>query len=309
MMTKKLLILGTGYTGRELAFRALNEGYEVAGTTRSQQTLRWLEDRGVRAIAWSVGDDPDPWLEFADSSTHVVYSIPTLFRSYQSADGDEYPRHVRPVANVVSRCQDREIERFVYLSSTSVYGDHGGDWVDESTDCHPESPYGKMRLDIESHLRRVEVDFPIYVARLVGIYGPGRTLVDAIDQGRYTLVDNGKKVTNRIHVVDIARGILALLQRGPDQFRTFNFTDGHPQQVRDLVEFICDETGMDRPIEESLEEFARRRNDANALARWKKQIRVLNDRLRRELNFDLVYPDVFAGYRDILTEDTAPVPG
>ena len=308
MNKDKLLILGSGYTGQELTRLAVNAGYTVVGTTRDEDTREFLRSHGAIPIEWSVGDDPAPWIAHLGPKTSVVYSIPTLFRSYEGADGGDLPRHITPMADVLTECRQAAVKRVIYLSSTSVYGDHGGDWVDESTKCHPSSDYGKMRYDIESYLMEAETDFPITIARLVGIYGPGRTLIDAIKQGRYTLVDGGKKITNRVHVHDIARALLAIIERGPDSHRVFNITDGHPQHVRDLVEFICDEAGLETPIVESLDEFARRRKSANAVARWKKQIRVLNERLRRELDLELVYPDVFSGYRAILESDAdAPV--
>lgn len=305
MNNATILILGAGYTGKKLARMAIDRGYDVIATTRDGDTAALLNELGARAVEWSVGDDPLEWGEFVDESTHVVYSIPTLYSEYESGEGDRLPRHVRPVADVVDICQKRSASRLVYLSSTSVYGDHEGRWVDENTPRRPSSPYGKMRADIEDYLRRQDVEPTISVARLVGIYGPGRTMVDSIQSGRYRLVDGGKKVTNRIHVHDIARAILAIIERGPRQFRTFNITDGHPQSVRDLVEFICDVTGIDAPPEERLQEYARRKQNPNAVARWKNTVRVRNDRLRRELDFELVYPDPFAGYQAILEESSS----
>ena len=303
MKPEKILILGAGYTGKELAKLARRAEFDVVATTRDDETAQFLRRHNAEALDWSVGDDPHCWTSHLGPTTAVVYSIPTLFRSYEGesqSPSEGLPRHVKPVARALALCDEHGAACFSYLSSTSVYGDHGGDWVDENTSCKPSSPLGKMRYDIEAYLMTAEADVLISVARLVGIYGPGRTLVDAIEAGRYTLLDDVKKVTNRIHVHDIARALLAIIDHSPKKRRLFNLTDGHPQRARDLIEFICDETGLDRPEEESIGEYARRVDDPNRVARRKNTIRVLNDRLRSELDFELVYPDVFAGYQAIL---------
>ncbi len=301
-----LLILGAGYTGKELTRQALHSDYRIIATSRDDDTLQWLEQQGAVAVRWSVGDDPQLWARYLGESTALVYSIPTLFRDYQPATNGTLPRHIQPVDEVIELCRQEKVSRFIYLSSSSVYGDHGGEWIDETADLAPTSPVGKMRADIEHFLLDQNVDFPINIARLVGIYGPGRTLLKYIQSGRYTLVDDGSRVSNRIHVHDIARAILTLVERGPDEHRVFNFTDGHPQPSRDLVNFVCHKADIDLPPEESLEEYARRRNDPNAIARRKNSVRLLNDRLRNELNFSLVYPDVFAGYDAIFEQRDRP---
>jgi len=124
--------------------------------------------------------------------------------------------------------------------------------------------------------------------------------VERLKGGRFRLVDGGRKVTNRIHVEDIGAILLAILAADPEGVTTYNLSDGHPQRVRDLVEFVCTELGMPLPPEESLEDYAERRNDPNVVARWRTTSRVRNDRIRTEVGVTLKYPDAFAGYRSIL---------
>ena len=301
MNTQTMVIVGAGYTGMELARQAIEADFEVIGTTRDPEKAKRLEAMGVTPILWDVNDELAAVEAYLTDQAQVVYSLPTLFKSYEA--GGAQARHVAPVRRLVEACQDGGVRRFIYLSSTSVYGDHSGEWVDESTDLWPNSSYGKMRADIEAFLMGCDVDFPITIARLGGIYGPGRTLADFMRKGRYTLIDGGKKVTNRIHVHDIARAILTVVEKGPKEHRIFNFTDGHPQPARDVVEFVCEQTSLEWPPEETLEEYARRTEDPNRLARRTNAIRVLNERLRRELDFELVYPDVFSGYQAILQQE------
>ena len=315
MNTSRVVILGAGYTGKELARIALKNNLEVVGTGRTEESLQALRDLGATAVQWSVGDDPAEWLDHVGPQTTLVYSIPTLFDSYEASE--DIARHVEPLRQIIDVCVEQGgLDRFIYLSSTSVYGDHHGEWVDEATERRPYSPYGKMRADIEDYLLERKTSFPITIARLVGIYGPGRNLINMLVDGRYTLIEGAKKVTNRIHVHDIARAVLAIIERGHEGNRVFNITDGHPQPSRDLIEFICEETEIDPPPTETMEQYRARVHDPNRIARRQSSVRVLNDRLRRELQFDLVYPDAFAGYKAIIDagsfttdRDTAPVPG
>lgn len=297
-MAKRITIVGAGYVGLELTRQALEQGYEVVGTTRSAETQQKLDEMGAEWVEWDVLEDPVETLEdYLDEATAVVYSIPTVYRDYEDTE-QGMPRHVDPVDRVIRACVKNSVNRFIYLSSTSVYGDQGGDWVDEGTPRAPTSPYGKMRRDIENHVLDFGDQIDVNVARLVGIYGPHRTIVDYIQSGRYKLVDGGKKPTNRIHVEDIARTILAMIERGPRGARVYNVCDGDPHTVAEVVDFLVDRLGLERPPEISLEDYAKMRGP-NVAARWKNTYRCGNKRLTDELGVELRYPNVLEGYRSI----------
>lgn len=299
MGDRSILILGAGYTGKEMARRAVDDGRRVVGTTRSEETARFLTQLGASAVDWSIGDDPSLWVDELDASTAVVYSIPPVVDAPLDESG-RLPAYVQHVGYAFDLCLSQDASRFVYLSSTSVYGDHGGEWIDETADCHPTSPSGKMRLEIERHLLDRAGRLPVSIGRLGGIYGPERTMVDYIASGRYRLVDGGKKPTNRIHVEDAARAILTIAERSTGDAEIFNLTDGHPQTVRDVVTFVCEKAEIEVPEEESLQEYADRVDNPNAVARWKNSYRVRSNRLRDELDFEFRYPDAFSGYRALL---------
>ncbi|MFB6262017.1 MAG: NAD-dependent epimerase/dehydratase family protein, partial [Bradymonadaceae bacterium] len=237
-------------------------------------------------------------LELTEPGSAVVYSVPTLFREYDEAR--EPPRHVAPVARALEAAADAGAERFVYLSSTSVYGDHDGAWVDEDVEPAPASPMGKMRRDIEEFVleRGPAQGVSANVARLVGIYGPGRTLVDYLRSGRYRLVDGGTKPTNRIHVDDIVRVLRAIVERGPEGARLYNVSDGSPKTAREVVDWAVEHLDVEPPEEISLEAYADQRGP-NAVARWANTYRVDNTRMVEELGVAPEYADVFEGYRAI----------
>ncbi|MBA2664234.1 MAG: NAD-dependent epimerase/dehydratase family protein [Bradymonadaceae bacterium] len=301
MTPAKILIIGAGYAGLQIAHMAREQGLAVAGTTRSVQTVEQLEAMGAAAVLWDVLEDDVARLKgLLDAETAVIYSVPTLFDAWKPAGGQGLARHVAPVARVLEACAAARVARLIYLSSTSVYGDHGGAWIDESSERRPDSPAGQMRRDIEDCVLGFGDRLDVNVAQLVGIYGPGRTLVAMLESGRYTLVDGGKKVTNRIHVEDIAQAVLAMVERAPGGARTYLLSDGNPQSVAELVDFICEQTGIARPAEESLEDYAKRLQNPNVVARWKNTYRAKNQRMLEELGVRLRYVDALAGYASLL---------
>lgn len=300
-MAMDLLIVGAGYTGERLARAGRERGWSVAGTTRSPETVEALESMGATAVEWDVREDEVGALtEYVDGSTDVVYSIPSLYRDYEAGDG-EVPRHVAPANRVLEMVESEGAGRFIYLSSTSVYGDHDGAWVDEETPTDPVSPNGRMRRDIEELVLDEEWAIDTNVARLVGIYGPGRTMDRYVESGRYKLVDGGTKPTNRVHVDDIVGALVAIIDRAPGGARLYNVSDGHPKTVAEVVDWLVDHRGIERPEEVSLEEYRQMRGP-NAAARWENTYRVSNERLVEELDVELAYPDVFAGYSAIFAD-------
>lgn len=294
---RRLMIIGAGYTGLRIARLASESGLEVIATTRSRKQAEALRQVGARILNWDVlEDDPGELADWMGRGTVVVYSIPTLFDGWESAE-EGLLRHVEPVARVLRKASAEGCDRFIYLSSTSVYGDHGGAWVDEDSDRRPTSPMGKMRRDIEDYVLGVD-DWNTNVVRIVGIYGPERTLDRYIAGGRYKLVDGGEKVSNRVHVEDLARIVLTVAEKAPDGHRAYIASDGHPTRVVDLVDWMVEHLGIERPEEVSLQEYAAQRGE-NAAARWQNTYRARNRRVVDELGYELRYPMVIDGYRAI----------
>jgi nucleoside-diphosphate-sugar epimerase len=301
LKVKHLLIIGAGYTGLELARQALARGLRVTATSRSVDTLEALDALGAEGVRWDVlADSPEVLDSYLGPTTAVVYSVPTLFDEYEPAVDTVLARHVEPVARLLDRCVTKGAARFIYLSATSVYGDHDGRWIDEEAELKPDSPAGMMRRDIELHVLGRGDEIDVNVARIVGIYGPGRTTDRYIASGRYRLVNGGIKPTNRIHVEDLATSIIAMVEKGPKGARAYNVCDGHPTTVREIVEYVCERTGLPMPPQETLESYTARVSNPDAVGRWKNAIRCKNARLLEELGVELRYPDVFQGYEALI---------
>jgi nucleoside-diphosphate-sugar epimerase len=295
-----IVLLGPGYSCQALARRASEAGYPLFGSARTAESGAALDAAGITPFSWDASRTlPGPEHLELPPGCAVVYSVPTLFESYEPAAPGALARHVEPVEAALQWAIERDAHCFIYLSSSSVYGDHQGAEVDESSACSPISPYGHMRLDIERHLLDRVAPLDVYVARLVGIYGPGRTIVDSIRAGRYRVVDPTKP-TNRIHVEDIAQTLLALIERGPRGPRLYNVCDGSPVPVGELIDVLVEEFGVEPPPSETIEQV-RARAGVNSASRWEASYRCLNQRMISELGITLRYPDAIAGYRAILS--------
>lgn len=289
----QLVIVGAGYTGMRLAERAVARGWNVVGTTRSAERAARLEELGADALMLDASEDgADALREVVGPSTNIVYSVPTLFRSVPAGDAHlDFPRSVLEV------CEEATAARFIYLSSTSVYGDHDGAKVDEKSERRPNSPFGIMRRDIEDLVLGWSGDLKTNVVRIAGIYGPGRTLVKYVESGRYKVV-NRDKITNRIHVDDLVSIVMAVIEKKPPGGRAFLACDGDPVPVGDLVDFLV-ERGMSEPEETTLDAYREEKGE-NAAARWRTTTRCTNSRVRDELGVEFEYPDVFTFYREIM---------
>lgn len=271
----RLLVVGAGFTGVRVALRAVERGVEVVAVTRDPERTAALQAAGV-AI-----ESLDDAIAAVSSDVDVVYSLPPV---------DDFT--VEQIVALARRCR-----RFVYLSSTGVYGDHAEAVVDETSERRPLSPDGIARVAIEDALTEANVD--ALIIRIVAIYGPGRTIDKFIASGRYILVDGGAKLTNRIHVDDLAEVCLRAIERAPRGPRAYIASDGTPIRVGDLVQWVVDNTGTPAPPAMTMAEYRAERGDA-AAERWASSYTASNARMLEELQVELKYPTVIDGYRAIL---------
>ena len=274
----KALIIGCGYTGVQLGVRLQQIGFHVTGTTRSQKRSAELRDSGIEPISGSLQyDDTVDMIRAADPSL-VAYFVPP-----QNAEQDR-------LAAILEAFADLQLEAFLYASSSSVYGDRSGDWVDESTPVTAGDADSAARLEAE-HLVADAVSthrLPTRVCRITGIYGPGRTLKQPLQSGAYTLIKGHDPWVSRIHIDDLVTSLIAAWQSGSDG-RTYNLVDQSPHRASEFANLAADLNGVPRPrrIDES---EARNRYDQQTLQRKLANKRVRCARLIDELKVQLKYP-------------------
>ncbi len=277
----RVLIFGLGYTGLRLAQTLAGAGVAVAGTVREPARYAHLAEHGITPIPFAAAG------EALAGVTHILSSVPP-------GDGGD------PVllAHLPALQAAPALRWAGYLSTTGVYGDHGGGWVDESSPTNPSSPRAHWRLAAEQAWQASGL--PVAVFRLPGIYGPGRSVFDQLANGTARRIDRPGHVFSRIHVDDIVGAVQAAMAR-PTALGVFNLVDDLAAEPRAVTEFACDVLAITPPPLTSFDPAA-----LTPMARsfWADSKRVSNARMKAELGYALRYPDYRSGLSAIF--GTAP---
>lgn len=275
---QRLLILGCGYVGERLGRACVQQRVQVFGTTRSAERAEALRFAGIEPVAvQSIAAISDEILNGCDA---VLDSIPLE----RGESGLTVPQAawLPKIAPKLS-----QIRWAGYLSTTAVYGDADGAWVDESCPCTPSSVRGALRLQAERLW--LESGLPAEVFRLAGIYGPERNIVAKLITGGYKAVAwQPPHWSNRIHVDDIVAALLAAMQR-PDAGRIINLADDEPLPHADYVTELAGMIGAPPPQLLTPEE-GERQLSPTALDFFRDNKRISNKRLHHELLPELRFP-------------------
>lgn len=284
-----MFVFGLGFSARALSELLLAEGWTVRGTTRSSEKALWLSEMGIEAHLFDAGQ-PLADLSVLDGVTHLLASVPP------GPDGDPVLIHHGP--DLAVRAGD--IRWAGYLSTTGVYGDRGGEWVDENADLDPATERGARRVAAEAAWCRLwrEHGLPVHLFRLAGIYGPGRNALETVRQGKARRVVKPGQVFSRTHVRDIA-AVLAASMAQPNPGAAYNVCDDDPAPPQDVIAHACALLGVTPPPEIPFEEA-----ELSEMARsfYAESKRVSNARIKDELGVELAYPDYRAGLAALLAE-------
>ncbi|WP_113911647.1 SDR family oxidoreductase [Roseovarius dicentrarchi] len=278
-MTRTLLSFGHGYSARALTPLLLADGgWRVIGTTRSPDKAEALEREGVQPLIWP-GADMRPALEAA---THLLIS------AGPGEDGDPV---LAALEGEIARIAPR-LEWAGYLSTTGVYGDHQGGWVDEATPLTPGTRRGALRKDAEAAWQAIP-GLPLHIFRLAGIYGPGRGPFAKVRAGTARRIIKPGQVFSRTHVEDIAQVLAASIRR-PDPGAAYNVCDDDPAPPQDVIGFAAELLGLPLPEAVAFDDA-----DMSPMARsfYAESKRVSNDRIKRDLGVTLRYPTYRDGLR------------
>jgi nucleoside-diphosphate-sugar epimerase len=286
-MAGVLLSVGHGYSAGALARRLLAEGWRIIGTTRSAAKAARLRAGGVEALVWP-GEDLSPALAAA---THLLSSV--------APEGAADP--VLAAAGEAIAAAAPHLAWAGYLSTTGVYGDHAGGWVDETTPLTPSTRRGVARVAAEAEWRALadRAGLPLHIFRLAGIYGPGRGPFEKVRDGTARRIVKPGQVFSRIHVDDIAQVLAASMAR-PNPGAVYNVCDDDPAPPEDVLAHAAALLGLPPPPAVAWDEA-----EMTEMARsfYAESKRVRNDRIKDELGVRLLYPDYRAGLAAILAAE------
>jgi nucleoside-diphosphate-sugar epimerase len=277
-----LLCFGLGYSARMLAAPLADAGWQVSGTRRG------AEASGCPCLRFDR-DHPLPAAAFA-GVTHILVSVPP------DAAGDPVlDRHRDDIAALP------ELRWLGYLSTTGVYGDRDGGWVDEGSELRPSGERGRRRVEAEAgwlDLRRRH-GVPVHIFRLAAIYGPGRSPFEALRAGTAKRIDKPGQVFSRIHVEDLASVLLASIAR-PRPGAVYNVCDDEPAAPGDVIAHAAALLGLPAP---ALLPFDKAELSPLAKSFYDDNKRVSNALIKEELGVRLRYPDYRAGLAAILAAE------
>lgn len=280
---KTLFSFGHGFSARVLGQRLLAKGWRVIGTTRSEEKADNLRATGIEALVWPGAEIAGPLSE----ATHVLTS---------AAPSDEGDPVLAGAGHLIRELTG--IKWLGYLSTTGVYGDHGGAWIDESAPLTPATTRGARRVDAEAAWRHLadSADLPLHIFRLAGIYGPGRGPFAKVRAGTARRIVKPGQVFSRIHVDDIASVLEASIAR-PSAGAIYNVCDDEPAPPQDVLAHAAELLGLPVPPETPFDAAEMTPMARSFYAESKK---VRNDRIKDELGVRLAYPTYREGLKALL---------
>lgn len=285
MTTPEMLVLGHGYTAGWLTGLLRDNGWSVSGTTRSRADA--VQAAGAKPLLWP--DQRDAVAEAALRADAILIS------AGPDADGDPM---LEPLRDAIA---DSRASWIGYLSTTGVYGDRQGDWVDEQSALTPATARGHARVKAEADWQALarDHDLPLHIFRIAGIYGPGRGPFAKLRSGSARRIVKPGQVFSRIHVEDIAQVLLASI-RQPCAGAIYNLCDDDPAPPEDIIAYAAQLTGLPIP---PAEDYKTAEMTPMARSFYAESKRVRNDRIKQELGVSLRYPDYRSGLQALLRHE------
>lgn len=273
-----LLCFGFGYSAQALSRRL--KDWKISATSRSAHGVDEINSRGHRGYLF------DDNFEIPSDISHVLVSAPP------DENGD-------PVLRVCGQqLRTREFAWVGYLSTTGVYGDAGGGWVDESSPLTPNTPRGQKRLQAERQWLEHQ---SLHLFRLAGIYGPGRNQLLSVRDGSAKRIVKAGQIFSRIHVDDIS-GVLEASIARPHPGRAYNVCDDEPCPPQDVVAYAARLLNLPLPPEIP---FAEANLSPMARSFYADSKKVSNTRMKTELGYKLKYPTYREGLAALMGTLTA----
>ncbi|MEM6596002.1 MAG: SDR family oxidoreductase [Pseudomonadota bacterium] len=279
-----LLSFGHGFSAKALTPLLVRDGWQVTGTTRSAEKAQVLRDTGVAPLIWPGADMRDAITQ----ASHILIS------AGPGPEGDPVLNDLRGAITDHAS----QLHWVGYLSTTGVYGDHQGGWVDETTPLSPSTKRGQMRVEAEAAWQALAADagFPLHIFRLAGIYGPGRGPFAKVRNGTARRIIKKDQVFSRIHVEDIAQVLNASIQQ-PRAGAIYNLCDDAPAPPEDVIAYAAELLGL--PVPPAVD-FETAEMTPMARSFYAESKKVRNDLIKSELGVTLRYPDYQTGLNALL---------
>ncbi|MFC7006452.1 SDR family oxidoreductase [Halalkalicoccus salilacus] len=283
----RVSILGCGYVGLELGRRLRARGHEVVGVRRSIEGCEAIEEAGLDAVRADV-IDPEALSRVPDSDA-LVFAASSGGRGAEEAR-EVYVEGLRTVIEDYS-ARERSPDRLIYTSSTGVYGDHDGGWVDEETQIEPTTE--KTHVLAEAERVALESAIDGTVARFAGLYGPERYRLERYLEGPVT-----EGYLNMVHRDDAAGAVRYLLEEGLARGEVVLVSDDEPAEKWAFADWLAEQCGVEEPPKRTKEERLTEGDLSEAARRRVLTSKRCSNAKLRELGYEFEYPTFREGYRE-----------
>ena len=278
----KLIIFGGGYSGQRIASVGRLLGVKVLCSRR---------ETGSKGADFTFNGEKEISHEIFEGVTHVLSCIPPLLNGKDPV-----------LSKLKSQLLNSKNLKWVgYLSTTGVYGDTKGEWVNEKTSPNPQQKRSIRRLSCEKEW--LETNLPIQILRLPGIYGPKRSAFEGLLNGTSKMIDKPGQVFSRIHVDDIAGAILFLIHLYSQGRNTslVNIADDLPTNNLEVIDFAAKLAKKPLPVIVPFE-IAKKTMSPMALSFWQENRKVDNKLLCHKLGYSLIYPNFKSGLKNCFSK-------
>ena len=278
----KLIIFGGGFSGQRIASVGRHLGTKVLCSRRKENS---------QGADFVFNTDKELSNEILEGATHVLSCVPPLLSG------------IDPVLLKLKNqlLNSKTLKWVGYLSTTGVYGDTKGGWVNENTSPNPQQERSIRRFSCEKQW--IETKLPIQILRLPGIYGPGRSAFESLFNGTTKMIDKPDQVFSRIHVDDIAGSVLFLINlysQGKNPL-VVNVADDLPTSNLEVITFAAKIAKKSIPLKIPFE-IAKKEMSPMALSFWQENRKVDNKLLCQKLGYSLIYPDFKSGLKNCFSK-------
>jgi uncharacterized protein YbjT (DUF2867 family) len=282
-----LFCFGYGYSCDHVSRSLQMRGWHIVGTTRDPEKRALMKSQNIKAYIFDYDSPLDDALRYLRGTTHLLISTPPDDR------GDPaFVLHGEDLRQIDT------LQWIGYLSSTAVYGDRTGGWVDENSETRPNTKRGSRRLYAERQWLSLyeEAGLPVHIFRLAGIYGPGRSALDSVRAGNSRRINKPGHAFSRIHIDDIVQALTASMDK-PNPGAIYNLADDLAAPSHELIKLACEMLDLPVPPLLPYEEA-----DMAPITRsfYADNKRVKNDRIKSELGVKLEYPTYVEGLQACL---------
>ncbi len=285
-INNRIAITGCGYIGKLLALQLLNKKTPVTGYVSSDTSLAECNNSNIPC---EIIELDKPLNDIDLTGRRVIYLAPP------PRSGKTDTR----ISNYLHAIEMHKPEKFVLISTTGVYGDCKGAWIDESTALNPTADRAFRRADAERQVQQFcqHHNIPLVILRVAGIYGAGKIPLERIKSGLPIVKKEDSPFTNRIHADDLVN-ICEQALLNPKITGIYNVTDGHPGTMYDYFVGIASVMNLPAPPAISLEE-ARHQLSEGMLSYMAESRRIKNKKLLKDFDLVLRYPNLQAGLKHI----------